>query len=70
MHVYWIEAETHFNDADIGLLSCLVYRDLRYAFDPILDCVRDMRNNLRASSGDELDYNQSDDERTWTVFPK
>ena len=38
----------YLDDADVGLLVCLVRRNLRNTLDPILDRTRNMRHNLVA----------------------
>jgi len=37
----------HLDDAHIRFLACLIDGDFGYAFNPVLNCVRDMRHNLR-----------------------
>lgn len=42
-----IKQQTHFNNTDIWLLISIVDRNLRNAFNPILNRICDMRDNLR-----------------------
>lgn len=39
-----------FNDTNVGLLSGLVDRNASNTFDPVLDCVCQMRNDLNRLS--------------------
>ena len=41
------EFDAYLDDANVRLLPRVVDRDLRHALDPVLDRIRDVRNDLR-----------------------